>query len=479
MSRERRKQKPCEADSIDALHRDGQARSSDEAAVTAVERRSLVTRATNNRPTARQEEPLDVAKPFAIPKRLVWQAYLEVKSKGGAAGVDGQSLEEFELDLKNNLYRIWNRMSSGSYFPPPVKAVPIPKKSGGTRILGVPTVSDRIAQTVVKMMLEPILEPVFDEDSYGYRPGKSAHDAIAVTRKRCWRYDWVVEFDIRGLFDNIRHDMLMKAVRRHCDCPWMLLYIERWLTAPLKQQDGSLTARDQGTPQGGVVSPILANLFLHYAFDAWVRREMPRVPFCRYADDGLLHCKSRRQAEYVMRAISERFRQCGLEIHPDKSSIVYCKDANRQEDFAKISFTFLGFTFRPRRCMDKKGRLHPNFLPAISRSAKKEINRQIRSWHIQLKNEKTLSDLSRMFNPRLQGWNAYYGRFYPSALRQLWRNFNKYLVRWIRRKHKKLSRHWQRARRSLDQHARAHADLFVHWKLGVFPCGLSDRSRMS
>ena len=227
-------------------------------------------------------------------------------------------------------------------------------------------------------------------------------------------------------FDNIRHDMLMKAVRHHCDCLWVLLYIERWLTAPLQEQDGSLRARDQGTPQGGVVSPILANLFLHYAFDAWVRREMPRVPFCRYADDGLLHCKSLRQAEYVMRAISERFRQCGLEIHPDKSCIVYCKDANRQGDFPRISFTFLGYTFRPRRCVDGKGRLHPNFLPAISRSAKKEINRQIRSWHIQLKNEKTLSDLSRMFNPILQGWHAYYGRFYPSALRQLWRNFNKY-----------------------------------------------------
>jgi RNA-directed DNA polymerase len=479
MLREKHKQKPCEADSIDALHRGGQARSSDEAAVMAAERRGLVTRATGNRPTAQQEEPLDVAKPFAIPKQLVWQAYLGVKSKGGAAGVDQQSLEAFERDLKNNLYRVWNRMSSGSYFPPPVKAVPIPKKSGGTRILGVPTVSDRIAQTVVKLMLEPILEPVFDKDSYGYRPGKSAQDALAVTRKRCWQYDWVVEFDIRGLFDNIRHDMLMKAVRHHCNCPWVLLYIERWLTAPLQQQDGSLTARDQGTPQGGVVSPILANLFLHYAFDAWVRREMPRVPFCRYADDGLLHCESRRQAEYVMRAISERFQQCGLEIHPDKSCIVYCKDANRQEDYPRISFTFLGYTFRPRRCVDKKGRLHPNYLPAISRSAKKEINRQIRNWHIQLKNEKTLSDLSRMFNPILQGWNAYYGRFYPSALRQLWRNFNKYLVRWVRRKFKKLSRHWQRARRSLDRYARAHPDLFIHWKLGVFPCGSSDRSRMS
>ena len=422
---------------------------------------------------------MKVAKPFEISKKQVWQAYQEVKSKGGAAGVDGQSLENYERDLKNNLYRLWNRLSSGSYFPPAVKAVPIPKKSGGTRVLGVPTVSDRIAQTVVKRVLEPILEPVFDKDSFGYRLGKSAHDAITATRKRCWQYDWVVEFDIRALFDNIDHGLLMKALRRHCQCQRMLLYVERWLKAPLKQPDGSLRARGKGTPQGGVVSPVLANLFLHYAFDAWVRRELPRVPFCRYADDGLLHCKSRRQAEYVMRRISERFDECRLEIHPDKTSIVYCKDVNRSEDHSRISFDFLGYTFRPRRCVNTRGQIHSNFLPAISRSSKKEINRRIRSWHVQLKNEKTLSDLSKMFNPILQGWQAYYGRFYPSALRQLWRNFNRYLVRWVRRKFKRFSWHRRRARHYLDQIARANPHLFIHWRLGVFPCGLSGGSRMS
>lgn len=426
-----------------------------------------------------QEEPLNVAKPFVIPKQLVWQAYQQVKAKGGAAGVDDESVEEFERNLKDNLYRLWNRLSSGSYFPPAVKAVPIPKKSGGTRILGVPTVSDRIAQTVAKFVLEPILEPLFDENSFGYRPGKSAHDAIAVTRKRSWQYDWVVEFDIRGLFDNIDHGLLMKALRHHCDCRWVLLYVERWLTAPLRQSDGSLVERQKGTPQGGVVSPVLANLFLHYVFDAWVRREMPGTPFCRYADDGLLHCKSQKQAEYVMRRITARFRQCGLEIHPDKSSIVYCKDVNRTGEYPRINFDFLGYTFRPRRCVDKKGRLHPNFLPAISRFSKKEINRRIRSWHIQLKNEKELTDLARMFNPILQGWQTYYGRFYPSELRQLWRNFNRYLVRWVQRKYKRLARHKQQAKRFLDRYARVHPHLFIHWKLGVFPCGLSDRSRMS
>ncbi len=422
---------------------------------------------------------MKVAKPFEVSKKLAGQAYLEVKSKGGAAGVDGESLELFEHNLKNNLYRIWNRLCSGSYFPPPVKAVPIPKKSGGTRVLGVPAVSDRIAQTVVKPALEPILEPVFDEDSFGYRPGKSAHDAIAITRKRCWRYDWVVEFDIRALFDNIDHELLMKALRHHCQCRWVLLYVERWLQAPLEQPGGSLQARDKGTPQGGVVSPILANLFLHYAFDAWVRRQLPGVPFCRYADDGLLHCKSQSQAEYVMNLISERFRECGLEIHPDKSSIVYRKDVNRLEEHSRISFDFLGYTFRPRRCVNKKGQVHPNFLPAISISSKKEINRCMRSWHVQLKNEKTLLDLSQMFNPKLRGWQACYGCFHASALRQLWRNFNRYLVQWVRRKLKRFSGHRQRARRYLDQIARANPHLFIHWRLGVFPCGLSDRSRMS
>ena len=422
---------------------------------------------------------MNVAKPFVIPKRLVWQAYRDVQSKGGAAGVDQQSLEDFERDLENNLYRLWNRMSSGSYFPPPVKAVPIPKKSGGTRILGVPTVADRIAQTVVKRMLEPILEPVFDEDSYGYRPGRSAHDALSVTRQRCWRYDWVVEFDIRGLFDNISHELLMKALRHHCSCRWVLLYVERWLRAPMQQPDGALTERHQGTPQGGVVSPVLANLFLHYAFDAWVRREMPNVPFCRYADDGLLHCRSRRQAEYVMKRITERFAECGLEVHPGKSSIVYCLDRNRTEQHSEISFDFPGYTFRPRRCVDKWGRVHPNFLPAISRSSKKEINRTIRRWHLQLKNEKTLLDLSEMFNPVLRGWLTYYGRFYPSSLRQIWRNVNRYLVRWVRRKFKRFARHKWRAKQYLDRLARANPHLFVHWELGVFPCGLGDRSRMS
>lgn len=235
-------------------------------------------------------------KPFDIPKRLVWEAYQRVKANKGAAGVDGQSLDEFDQDLTNNLYRLWNRLSSGSYFPAPVRAVPIPKKSGGERMLGVPTVADRIAQTVVTLVLGPQLEPHFHEDSYGYRPGRSAHQALTVTRQRCWEHDWVLEYDIRGLFDNLDHNLLFKALRRHTNEKWILLYVGRWLTAPMQSQDGTLVSRDKGTPQGGPLSPLLSNLFLHYALDSWLVRTHPEVPFCRYADDGVLHPSVRPRA---------------------------------------------------------------------------------------------------------------------------------------------------------------------------------------
>lgn len=219
--------------------------------------------------------------PFTISKQLVMQAYKRVKANAGAAGIDQQSLECFGKGLKNNLYKLWNRMSSGSYFPPPVKAVAIPKKTGGERILGVPTVADRIAQKVVKLTLEPEMDKHFHPDSYGYRPNKSALDAVGVTRQRCWQYDWVVEFDIKGLFDNIPHDLLMKAVRKHTDCKWSLLYIERWLKAPMQMPEGQATERTQGTPQGGVISPLLSHLFLHYVFDVWMSKRHSTLSWCR------------------------------------------------------------------------------------------------------------------------------------------------------------------------------------------------------
>lgn len=466
-------------ESTDARHRGGQVRSSDEVIVMMMERRSLAVLLERLGNLENKEEIMEPTKPFSIDKMLIWQAYKDVKQKGGAAGIDEETIKDFEVNLKDNLYKIWNRMSSGTYFPPSVKGVSIPKKSGGTRTLGIPTVSDRIAQTAVKKVLEPTLDPLFDKDSYGYRPNKSALEAIEVTRKRCWKYDWVVEFDIKGLFDNIDHDLLTKAVKKHCDCKWALLYIDRWLKAPMEKQKGEIIARTKGTPQGGVISPLLANLFMHYAFDAWVRKEMPEIPFCRYADDGLLHCKSQRQAEEALKRIAERFNQCGLEIHPEKSKIVYCKDANRTGQYPNISFEFLGYSFRPRRCVDKKGRIHPNFLPAISKTAKKSIKREIRSWHIQLKNDKTLEDLSMMFNPKLRGWKNYYGRFYSSELGRIWFNVNYYLVQWVRRKYKRFAGHKTRAREYLSHLAYTNPKLFVHWQQGAMPKRLDSGSRMS
>ena len=275
---------------------------------------------------------MNKAKPFVIEKTLVWEAFKDVKANRGAAGIDGQSLQQFEQRLGPNLYRIWNRLSSGSYFPPAVRGVAIPKKSGGERVLGIPTVSDRIAQTVVKKIFEPLIEPIFHENSYGYRPNRSAHDAVAIVRRRCWEYDWVIEFDIKGLFDNIDHDLLMRAVRHHCQIPWVVLYIERWLKAPMVGPDGQEQQRDRGTPQGGVISPVLANLFLHYTLDRWIKEHYRSVRLCRYADDGVIHCKSQRQAEWVLAQVSRRLVDCGLQIHPGKTRIVYCKDVNRTDD---------------------------------------------------------------------------------------------------------------------------------------------------
>jgi len=356
------------------------------------------------------------SKPFNIVKKLVYEAYKAVKANGGAAGVDGQTIEQFEDDLKDNLYRIWNRMSSGSYFPPPVRAVSIPKKSGGQRTLGVPTVADRVAQMVVKQVIEPDLDAVFLADSYGYRPGKSALDAVGVTRERCWKYDWILEFDIKGLFDNIDHELLLRAVRRHVTCPWALLYIERWLTAPMMDEKGVQIERTRGTPQGGVVSPILANTFLHYAFDLWMTRTHPDLPWCRYADDGLVHCRSEREALVLKDELQARLAECGLEMHPTKTKIVYCKDGKRRLPYPTVKFDFLGYCFRPRLVSRRRdNKLFCGFNPAVSVSALKAMRSAIRDLNLRRKTQLSLQDLARQLNPLLRGWIDYYGRFAPVA----------------------------------------------------------------
>jgi RNA-directed DNA polymerase len=352
-------------------------------------------------------EPKQQEKPFDISKWVVWEAYQRVKANKGAAGVDDVSIAEFEQDRDKRLFCIWNRMSSGSYFPPPVKAVEIPKAGGkGVRVLGVPTIADRVAQTVARMYLEPKVEPVFHPDSYGYRPKKSALDAVGACRRRCWKSDWVVDLDIKAFFDSVPHDLILKAVEHHTDQRWILLYVRRWLQAPMRQRDGTLVARGRGTPQGSAISPLLSNLFMHYAFDMWMVREFPKIPFERYCDDAVVHCGSEWQARQVRDAIAGRLAQVGLELHPDKTRIVYCKDADRRGDHEVTSFTFLGYTFRPRLAKNRWGKHFVNFLPAVSKDAVKAIGREIRSWHIAKRSDKSLTDLARMFNNIVQGLRA-------------------------------------------------------------------------
>ncbi len=415
---------------------------------------------------------MSAAKPFNIPKTLVYEAFKAVKANAGGCGVDEQSIADFEADLKNNLYKLWNRMSSGTYFPPPVKAVAIPKKNGGERILGVPTVADRVAQTVVKMAFEPNVEPIFLPDSYGYRPGKSALDAVGATRERCWHVDWILEFDIRKLFDEISHTLLLKAVWKHTDCKWVRLYIERWLKAPMQREDGTLVERTKGTPQGGVVSPVLSNLFLHYAFDLWMGRTFPGVLWCRYADDGLVHCKTEQQAKAVLAALTARFAECGLQLHPEKTRIVYCKDGKRRRQYPNTTFEFLGYDFRPRLVKrHKRNSLFVSFSPAVSASAAKSMRQTTRRWNFRNRTDLSLADISQLYNPVLRGWLAYYGRFCPSAMYAVFRHFNKTLVAWAKRKYLRLRRHTGRAARLLIDISRRQPYLFVHWQqrmVGVF-----------
>jgi len=416
-----------------------------------------------------EEELMAESKPFCISKPAVQLAWTKVRDNKGAAGVDEVTIQDFERKLKNNLYKVWNRMSSGTYFPPPVRRVNIPKPDGRQRPLGIPTVGDRVAQMVVKMHLEPKVEPWFHRDSFGYRPGKSALDAVGKCRERCWRYDWIVDVDIKGFFDNIDHALMMHAVRKHTDCKWMLLYIERWLKAPVEEEDGSIQARERGTPQGGVISPLLANIFLHHVFDQWMRREFPGSPFERYADDVVIHCSSHEEALKVKAAVEARLRQCKLEAHPEKTRIVYCRDGNRRKDHEHVQFDFLGFSFRPRQAKNRWGKVFTGFLPGISAKASKAIVAEIRQWHIHRMSHAELEDLARAFNAKVRGWVNYYGKYYPTALRRTFRSLNLRLVRWTQNKYKRYRAKMGQAAWWLRRYARQHRRLFAHWELGIVP----------
>ncbi|MBL4755886.1 MAG: group II intron reverse transcriptase/maturase [Flavobacteriales bacterium] len=410
-------------------------------------------------------------KPFSISKQLVWRAYKRVKSNKGGAGVDEQSITDFEVNLKDNLYKLWNRMSSGSYFPLAVLTVEIPKGKGSTRRLGIPTVGDRIAQMVVKLTLEPKLEPCFHPDSYGYRPQKSAIEAVGVTRQRCWQYDWVIDLDIKGFFDNLDHSLLMQTVKKHTNCKWTILYIQRWLKVPSQDKTGQQTARERGTPQGGVISPLLANLYLHYAFDEWMKREYPNTPFERYADDSVIHCQTEVEAQQLLKDIADQLMKFRLELHPEKTRVVYCKDKKRNGDYPNTKFDFLGYTFRSRRSMNRWGKHFINFSPAVSEKAKKEMRQKMRSWRLHLRSDKSLEDISHMFNPVLRGWINYYGRYYKTGLYPVFRHLNRTLARWATRKYKKLRGHRRRAEHWLGRVANNDSHLFAHWERGFKPSG--------
>jgi RNA-directed DNA polymerase len=403
-------------------------------------------------------------KSYVIPKRLLWDAWSKVKEKDGSAGADGVSIEQFEERLKDNLHVLWNRMSSGSYFPGPVRVVDIPKKQGSRR-LGIPNIVDRIAQTAAAMALESNVEQVFHDDSYGYRPGRSPLEAVAVCRERCIKRDWVVDVDIKSFFDSVPWDLTLKALARHTDQKWVLLYVERWLEAPMLMADGSLVPRVKGTPQGSPISPVLANLFLHYTFDMWMAREFPAVPFERFADDLVIHCVKEREARKLREALESRLVEVWLELHPDKTRIVYCKNSKRRGIYEHVSFTFCGYTFRPRRAYDKRqGVAFTGFLPAVSPGKLSEMSQRAASWRLHRRTTWTLDELAAEVNPIIGGWLAYYTAFYPSAVIPLCQRIDRHLVRWARWKYKRLARSDPRARAWLRGVRSRNPAMFVHWR---------------
>jgi len=407
---------------------------------------------------------LDKTKPLPITKRQVWEAYKRVRSNKGAAGIDGQTLTNFEANLANNLYKLWNRLASGSYHPSPVKRVEIPKDNGATRPLGIPTVVDRIAQMVVKMELEPNLETHFHPDSFGYRPYKSALSAVGVARQRCWRNDWVISLDIKGFFDHINHSLLLRALRKHTQENWILLYIKRWLKAPIAFKDGTILHPKEGTPQGGVISPLLANLFLHYTFDLWMQRTKPSIPFERYADDIVCHCQSEVEVNTLKTELNHRFEQCQLTLHPTKTKIVYCKDEDRTKDYPITHFDFLGYTFRTRLSKSRKGKYFANFTPAMSDKAAKRVRNEVKQLKWNLRPSHSLEDLANECNAKIRGWIAYYGRYCYSSLYKILDYIDYRLMLWATHKFKRFKGKPKKAYAWLNEVRERDPSIFVHWE---------------
>jgi group II intron reverse transcriptase/maturase len=409
-------------------------------------------------------------KSVPISRQMVWEAYKKVRSNRGGAGVDQICMEEYDANRSKHLYKLWNRMASGSYFPPPVKEVEIPKKDGKVRKLGIPTISDRVGQMVIKDYLEPRFERIFSPNSYGYRPNKNAHQALEAVRDYCWKTDWVIDLDIKGFFDNIDHGKLLKALERHVSEKWCLLYIQRWLTTPVQVKSGELICKQgKGTPQGGVISPLLANLFLHYAMDKWLEQTHPTVKYVRYADDAILHCRSKAQADYVLDNLGRRMHDCGLELHPDKTKIVYCKDYRRQGKFKNVKFDFLGYSFQPRSTSIKgKGKLFLGFDCAISTSSKKRIVAKMREMNIPRLTHNSIVGVAQFLNPYIRGWINYYGKFRRSMLNPIFQLLRRKLVQWARRRYKRYKTSVNRAFDWLERIRIQFPYLFYHWQLGYY-----------
>lgn len=408
-----------------------------------------------------------MTKSLPISKRMVYNSYLNVIAKDGSAGIDKQSIEMFNENLSDNLYKLWNRMTSGSYFPPPVRTVFIPKKQGGKRPLGIPTVSDRIAQGVVKDYLEPSLESIFHPSSFGYRPGKSAHDAIKQCQDNCIRHAWVIDVDIKGFFDNISHDIMLQLLGQHTQEKWVLLYAERWLKAGVEQEDGSIAARTKGTPQGGVISPLLANIYLHHGFDKWMDEVNPQNPFERYADDIVIHCSSKEQAEQLLEKLEVRMQKYKLELHPEKTKIVYCKNYQRNEKYDNNSFTFLSYSFQPRTVRNKfdNTKRLVAFNAAISQQAKTAIRAKLREVLLTQWSNQTLAWFAEKLNPKIRGWINYYAKFNRYIAYGVFYYLNELIRQWMKNTYKIRGKAWLFDKYRTIQSS--NPDLFYHWRLGI------------
>jgi len=407
-------------------------------------------------------------KSIPISRSMIWEAYKKVRANKGSAGVDEVSMDEYDANRRKHLYKLWNRMASGSYFPPPVKEVEIPKKDGKVRKLGIPTISDRVAQMAIKMYIEPRFEAIFSENSYGYRPNKSAHQALEKVRENTRKNDWVIDLDIKGFFDNISHEKLMLAVEKHVPENWIKLYIKRWLEAPILKKSGELiTKQGKGTPQGGVISPLLANLFLHYGFDKWLEKTDPTANFARYADDVIVHCRSKRHAEHILTLINQRINNIDLELHPDKTKIVYCKDYRRKEKYPVVKFDFLGYSFQPRTTKSKKTQgVFLGFDCAISISSCKRIADKLGELEVEKMTFKSVVGIAQKLNPRIRGWINYYGKYRISNLHSVFKLVNLRLVRWARIRYKRYKTSIKRAYKWLTRVQQQYPYLFYHWQLG-------------